>query len=57
MLPGTVPLVNVAKNNEGGNTQFGFSRMTLDSVTKYSCISEGGEGEQEWGGSVGASVT
>lgn len=44
MLPGTVPLVNVArrkKKNEGGDTQFGLSRRTLDSMRKYSCISEG----------------
>lgn len=48
MLPGTVPLVNVARRekknknkNEGGDTQFGLSRMTLDSMRKYSCISEG----------------
>lgn len=29
------------KKNKGGNTQFGLSSMTLDSVRKYSCISEG----------------
>lgn len=29
------------KKNEGGDTQFGLSRMTLDSMRKYSCISEG----------------
>lgn len=55
MLPGTVPLVNVAKKKEkkrGGNTQFRFSRMALDSMRKYSCISEGSNWEARigWGG-------